>query len=68
MRISKRLLSLILLLGVSVALYRVVPHANAEAPAPDAYEENDSLYEASNIPHSVVLTKLTISPVHAPAY
>jgi len=49
-----------------LALAFLVPGARAQAPAPDGYEENDSLGEASNIPVGAELGSLSMSPANDP--
>lgn len=69
MRGIRRSTTLVLFLALMcMAASLSLPHANAQAPTPDTYEENDSLYEASNIPRSVTLPNPSISPANDPDY
>jgi hypothetical protein len=49
-----------------LALAAFAPAARAQAPAPDSYEENDTLTEAAAIPAGAELDSLTISPAGDP--
>ncbi len=55
-------MGLISLALTCLALAAFAPAARAQAPAPDSYEENDTLAEAAAISLGVQLDDLTISP------
>src|SRR5262245_20506612 len=64
----KVLFLIVLFASICILSNVLLPSANAQASTPDTYEENDTLNEASNVPHSVVLPNLTISPGNDPDY
>src|SRR5688572_17892144 len=58
--------STIIITLLCAAFVRFAPLAHAQSPAPDSYEENDSLTAASAIPVGSELGSLTISPANDP--
>jgi hypothetical protein len=60
------LIVLVLIILLCAAPVLSVPSAQAQAPTPDSYEENDSLAAASFIPVGSELGSLSISPAADP--
>ncbi|MBN1310689.1 MAG: hypothetical protein JXB30_04650 [Anaerolineae bacterium] len=67
MRLPK-LSPLILGLVVITTLLVVPVPILAQAPAPDSYEENDTLVEASGVPATITLPNMTIVPAQDPDF
>ncbi len=66
MKHQRLFIGLTTLLLTGIALTAFTPAARAQAPAPDSYEENDTLTEAAAIPVGAELNDLTISPAGDP--